>query len=515
MNIEKAKDLIAFCYLLVVENYTDLFLNNYEDNSNIHLERIQEYSDKYKCSRHFSELLKHIYSQCRYISKREIIDIIEKNVVELFELLKKNPDYLPIIIITKSQINKSNLFFTLYFLKRFYENYRIRFPYAFNTVNDIFSNMIIETHTGSTFGTFKNITLRDEYKDVFRGKTLILILTDDFLYSGKQLAGHLVRGSGAPLTKMDNPMKKNKYDGKMSFNTAVKFFINIIGLTDNANNLIRNEFDYPDNHLILPKAIIRENIYFSDIISKLDKDYIYNHDLLILQKNHIDNNIEIKSELNYMMYQDNLTLIIPFHKYPDYISTVQFLCGIKTFNNNFIVDYKKFSDKYPIFKDQIDDLIFIEGSKLINNIDPAINEQLKTIIDTGRIPENIKWLYKCDSVIDSNMVKLIDSCDIDKTYNLFNCQDVCTSSAFYKNIIYKVHGVPLAAAPIDLGGALTDSVTPVTIDLGFENYRRSNKIFQNAYSYDEYMDRYVNKQYGGKDIYYENKQKYLKINMSL
>jgi hypothetical protein len=501
MTIKMAEDLIAFCYYFLIEqNYHNLDLNSFDDISMINFDRIDEYSRKYQHTRKFTQLIKELYSKYRYISKKEIIDIIDKNIKELYELLSTNSKYIPIIIITNESFKKSNIFFTAYFLKRFYEMYRIKIPYAFSTVSDIFKNMINKSQDAISFGTFKNITLKDEYELEFKDKTLIIILCDDFSYSGSQLSGHLVKGSGKPLPKIIKPTimnQNNNYNGKMQFDTNVKFFFNIIGLTNKAETLIRNEFDYPDLHIILPKSIIKNSIILNDILKGFTPEHIYDNDIFILHNSY--DYITIQSQFYQICADVDLALVLPFHKYPDYVSTVQFLCKFKTLKDQIIIDQNKLNDIYPSFKSTI-----INHKKFYIDtfFNPEMCDKLKTAISTGIIPEDINWLYKYEPEIDTQFIKLIDSCEIDNTNYSLDCNDLCESASFYKKIKYTLDGKLLS----------DDDKIYENIYSIFTKYILTNKITQNGYTYDEYMTRSKNRQYGGKDKYYENKQMYLKIN---
>ena len=517
MNIESGKNYISFCYQILALNNDKIDINKYDENMRIQIEKLYDF--KQKCCKKFINFIKQIYDKHIYISKKEVIDIYNKNNEELYNLLISNPDYMPIIMMPDVNLSKSNIFFTLYFLKFFYEKYGIKFPYAFSRISDIFENMIEKKSGVEVYGTFKNITLKEEFREEFRDKTLIFIIIDDFSYSGNQLAGHLVCGKFGPLDKKKLDMS-SIYDGKMQFDTKIKYYLNIIGMTDTAEKLIKNEFEYPDLHLIIPKAIIKVTAKFSDILKSFTDQYIIENDLYILRFHGPKNNgkIGISSEFyNIFKTNEELSLVIPFHKYPDIVSTVQFLCAFRTYDNSYIVDHNQFCILYPLFKEKLRELVFNKG---FINIDDIVNFEmyikLDNILKTGKVDKDIKWLTKCDNKNDSEMIKLIESCNIDKTHKIFNCNKICPS--FYSTIDYvtdlkeiktKVLQTKLIVAKDVSTNIVYDE--PITFKVIFRNYELENKIIQNEYSYGEYIEKSKHRMVGGFLEYHDNKQKYTNL----
>jgi hypothetical protein len=287
---------------------------------------------------------------------------------------------------------------------------------------------------------FNNLLFKDP---VFNDKKVILILCDDFSYSGNQLSGHLSASQGNSIKEwfqqdniqigFDESIKKN-----------IKYYLNIIGLTNEAEEKIRNELYEPQLNLILPTARRTYNSRIGDIIKRIDKQTINSNNFYVIIKD--NEKLIVVPQFNAIFkdeIKNNLTVVYQSIKYPDAQSTSNILCRIAGSDNKKYINYDIFNSFYP---DALKDGEPFELNSIIND-KPIL---LKKIIDNWDNWDNlsdISWLGKCKKIEKhyikyfekDSWIKLFDTCDYDDSKKI-NCMRICSNRAFYKKINYKYNG---------------------------------------------------------------------------
>ena len=103
----------TLCYDFIEKNIQLFDLKQYDQNHSINLELLDNYVGKQTCSEKYFELLKYIYKQSTYIGCDTFIQIYTSNIKELNE---RFADKEIILLFPYLELNKSNYFFTLYFI---------------------------------------------------------------------------------------------------------------------------------------------------------------------------------------------------------------------------------------------------------------------------------------------------------------------------------------------------------------------------------------------------------------
>ena len=353
-----------------------------------------------------------------------------------------NKNYHPVLIVSKSALNKSNVFFSLYFLKILNMKGRT-ITHVYETIDD---------------------ALRDMAEIVPSGKRCLIIFCDDFSYSGKQLADHI------------NSPYKNK---KVERNDNIKYYLNIIGWTFGAKNRIISEFEKSEDSLIIgtnsisisEKASENSVLHFVEnyLVDKFGpvmfKEYgsklfhlidcyslTYDYDKIIFSS---------LFGSQFISHSKDTSLIYLFNKYPDETSTINNLCRIigaipktSTLNVENFVKIFEINEIQFVECFNSDLLIFIKNMckiKGVPHVDSAAKTYMYQILGAfkGGNQNMLSWIDICDEVRGDyiikneygNWIKTINNADYKDgavDYENYNgqCYDHVIKS-FYKGIQYK------------------------------------------------------------------------------
>ena len=329
-------NLINNLYRLIDQNIDFIQdLKQHNNQSNVSLDSIDEYKEKQQCANTYYTFIKNFLSNITYVSCDKFISIIDKNINELIELIDK-PNVIPILVVTNSTMGKSNFFYNLYFLNEMRKKNK-KLEYAYGNILEIMND--------DYSGIKNNLGIDIE-------KNIILIYCDDISYSGSQLSFQI----SAEESGIFYMTRTDAGKGKMPLNPKIKFFINLVGILPDALSKIENEFANKDN-LIIPNSTIRfKNDKVENILKKLG-NYRTN-DCIILRKNDNEDEIELSSMMDEYFVNNNkttkdiksvmaLSLVYPFHKYPDAQSTFGNLCRIKGIKKDEkIINIDKFIEKF-------------------------------------------------------------------------------------------------------------------------------------------------------------------------
>ena len=409
-------ELVTACYKLLNENIDKIHLD-YEDDK-LNTQNIEDYGNAQPSTKKFMSLMKFIIDKTVYIPVDEFKKRIDTNIDEIKDLTD-NQDYEPVVIIPNSDFDRSYTFFTLYLLKKLQEK-NIKIKYAF-IENDIVDHIK---------------KLSKVYKA--KNKKLLIILSDDYSYSGQQIQYRLYKN----LIKIDN----------------VKYYINIAGLTETALEAIitGNPYDNSNkdnkDYIIFPKNIrIDKPLTFYNIIEEIEKekgknyqDYINENNFYVIEKQ--NDNIIVKRQFEFIMYKyfDAFqNIIYSFLKYPDERSFTKNLCRIPAYDEKYYIDYdefKKVYDKKLIkYTDDLKDIITDanEYKEIVSNLDS----------NNSKLPLWIKQCPKTNEkyiIQDTNKnywITLFNNCDYSNIDpNNFSCITICNKRAFYKFIEYTYNG---------------------------------------------------------------------------
>jgi hypothetical protein len=430
-------------YRLLLENLHLFDLKKYDIDYSPDIDAITDYFKTQKINKcgiydHYYNLLLELTKSIKYISCDEFIDIYNKNFNQLLSLSQEG--YILVFIIPNIKIGKSNFYFLLYTLSLFHK-LGVRIHHIYENIDNILSNIVINNK-------------------------ILLIITDDFSYSGSQINNN--------LKKFIITLDEHEYE--------IKYFLNIIGLTQLSKKNIIESLQYK-KILIIPKHIIyidETNKSYS-IESFLD-NYLKSNfgDLSIKVKNAKLNitdiiylldvynlNITEKSikfedtlfDFDYMFETGNLIYL--FSKYPDATSVVQQLCRIKINNkpslniNKFIKEFNldiiQFIKLFKEYKNLKDILIKVTNNDIAECI---INEITNSYLSKVYIPYD--WIEWCDRIKDKkyiinydnyDLIKTIINIDYSKKFNKKNnsfslgCHDIIP--AFYNIIEYRLDSILL------------------------------------------------------------------------
>lgn len=322
--MEKSKINSNNCYDFIDTN-KELFDNLKEYNMDHEFNRdlFINYIDSQKCSPKYFNLIKYLYENHTYISYDMALKQFTDNISELEE--KYNEKELIVVFIQKES-HKSNYYFTLYFLYLYRKLTGKKIEYVF----------------------FEENISMDGFKNP------LLIICDDFIYSGNQITKNI-----------------KKLFLCSCLNKKLQLFLHIIGRTEISShkfNSIENvEIIYPEKLFIEKKTIlsllcdkINENEKKSDFHldqdgslstddQKMIEDYIIDNDMYIL--NVEEKKLYVTGQLYNSFEYLGLSLIYLFFKYPDNLSTITTMCGIKDYKNVYTINYDIFTKK--INKDKI------------------------------------------------------------------------------------------------------------------------------------------------------------------
>ncbi len=419
MSIKSIKDL---CYQLVEEN-KDLFnLKQFDVDNSQNLELINEFVTAQTCCKKYFSLVKEMLELVRYISCDEFLEIFNNNLNQLIDLI--NSGYQPVIITTRDSISKSNIYYCLYLLYMLQQK-GITINHFYETTNDILNeqrNNLKPVVIEELKKTFKpSSTAQTSQQFVPKA---VLIYSDDVSYSGNQLSGHV---NPHPIFGLAGYEYDINIPSTLSPN--IKFFLNIVGLLPSAYTQVRRQFGNPDNNLIIPTSVLRfssndpyvsvEN-FFNFKYGRNWRNIIKLNDCYILTKKVETNIIILTPVLNYEYNFNNqsildLSLVIPFNKYPDGQSTFGKLCyirskqpGLVTLNiDNFLTTFGKTSEDFLRFYNT-------DLNTMLRNLDiPKYETIIKNLYNNFDDHELLKkclipWIDICSNTDEFNGESVIN-----------------------------------------------------------------------------------------------------------
>ena len=260
-------------------------------------------------SKPFWNFYEYLYKNIIYISNSKITEQYENNAKEIHDLYtNKSINILDchLVLILTEEVDKSNYYFTLYFLYL----YKKLYPNDYQHIE-----VILETEM--KIGTKNRYPGEDRINFQYYSNHTIYIMTDDFCYSGEQMN-----------TEINTHVQKNNYPHlthAQNKNKNFSVYINVVGMTSIALKLLNN------NHkikLYIPQqCIIINNATYNDIFDKYCKEYNYT-----IQSEAVDmfcftkDNINPRSFNEELKIDKNMPLIYLSFKYPDYISIAPYLC---------------------------------------------------------------------------------------------------------------------------------------------------------------------------------------------
>jgi len=347
-----------FMYKLVEENKELLNFKNIESDKNfiklnkIDLTEINNYLEQNQsCSKKYMEYIQYLYSHTAFFDYDMIFTQLELNMNELSTTYS---DYTHILCVpdsNNSALNKSCVFYMLYFLNKYKEKFG-NFPRIYSH-----HNLILE------------IKKQEQDKK-------LLIFCDDVIYSGMQII--------KDMNGYINSINQNMY-----------IYLNIFGFTQlainnmyknfNNFNIIYNSNTKPFNQTKLNKIILPSNLNpLNNSIYQITKNFINDKNIsfieFLLTYNIIyaSTNEEIYCKLNEIIKYFNTHLIYLIYKFPDGLSTFPDLCHFYTFGEGMInLDYSKVYNDYNFGIDSLPNII----NNLFNtfNMNPQINILLENI----------------------------------------------------------------------------------------------------------------------------------------
>ena len=436
-----SSEMALYCYKIINLNEENLDLSKYPDDSALLLNNIDKYNKIQNCSANYMNVLKDIYSKYVYISKSSIIYTLNENCNEIIELVE-TMNYVPVVIMTNEIVDKSNIFFTLYFLNQYKKKTGKEINFVYEKTSDLFNfgDCVKITDTNlCKKEDFENVSYRESEEHLFLSKKTLIIFCDDFSYSGSQL--------NINMTGLDSTISVHDYKISFRYSIAknVLFFLNIVGYTRDAYLKIKSVFSNSLQNVKFARRCIERNVRLQDIINDylrtklmINNNYIKDNDFYVMEK--IDGKIIVKPQFKEAFDKiDNLTMIYPFHKYPDIISTTSVLCRIKTMENKYYFDLSEFKKIYPRINTLIKSEEDFDLFKILRH-EPAIKFLLDNWNDDTQM-NRFPWIKKC-SHIDNDMlilyegeywIKMMKNCQYDSDWSPMSCNYKCIDS-FYKFI---------------------------------------------------------------------------------
>ncbi len=343
----------------------------------------------------------------QYVSCDTFIRILNLNMDEIVRLVGTE-SYEPVLITTDDSLQKSNIFYSLYMLKHLRDRGII--------INHIYPFIKSVSEPPDESKNLLNDRGDIKIPGIPLDKKVLLILCDDISYSGTQISGHINKSSfGVPNYYPDYGLFN-----KIVLNPRIKIFLNVVGLLPPADNLIRSQFTNLSN-LIIPTNIIRftGNLSVNDIINLKAREsgltvnnYKKLNDCWVLLRSGSTIKLESKfSAENSLNSQSSteLSLVYPFQKYPDGLSTYSKLCYIKTFNGMLTLNVENFLREFNITPDifcrnisdnvSLNDLLRDCG---VGNHDSIVSNIISNY-DNQVVISGINWLNGCGISTNENV----------------------------------------------------------------------------------------------------------------
>jgi hypothetical protein len=459
-------------YDFIENNKNILNLVNYSKDTNIDMNIINEHQIKQECSIKYLNFIKKILENVKVFEYNEIMQILRNNIIYLNELITRE-NYIPILIMTSSALEKSNIYFSLLFLKYYETFFNKKIKYIFPGIR-----MLIDERGNRCF--FDN-------NDHFLNQKLLFILCDDISYSGSQLSSHI------------NPEKNNIF-GDASLELDPKFIYNVFGNKDDAiflniiaylkkakDKIMRNfEGAEMQKKVIFGNNLKPLNINLKIILDKLANEekktidkLIAENDLYILQYNSSKKIFCIKRvfydefQINFKKDDEDkkknkieLSLIYPFFKFPDDLSTVQMLCRLENYKNNiYAIDMEKLKNNhnYHDIYDKIANNTSLElnindilKSNEIQNLKTWRESEWEYDDDEEDSANRPEWLVKCKKNGNSKYIPILKTIS-SKHENLKitgRCNDYAIDS-FYKSLKWNPEET------IDIYSSLLSNILPI------------------------------------------------------
>ena len=171
----------------------------------------------------------------------------------------------------------------------------------------------------------------------YDNKHTIYIITDDFCYSGSQMAIEIQKLFDCyeypHLQISDNENNEN-----------FSIYVNVVGMTNISSEHLKTIFQVK---LIIPdKCYIVADVTYNGIFNKYCKEYNYD-----IKHKSVDmyyftmNDITFRSFTDKLIPDKDLSLIYLSFKYPDKVSTIPYLCYFPQRSNIYFIAYNDYNNK--------------------------------------------------------------------------------------------------------------------------------------------------------------------------
>ena len=410
-----------------IDNHLDLFnLNTLVQDHSIDFNCLKRYIAYQRTpkTKEFWDFYLYLYESIVYIPNETIIRQFKKNALELNSLSKEvREDGKPtkLYFIISHFREKSNFYFGLYFLFL----YRNMFRSDYKELQIIDQQDLYDDNNYNGMSV-NLITFHPESFSIY-------IFTDDVCYSGDQMNDLIY-----DFYRQDMfPHTRHQLDD-------FEIYLNVVGMSSKAKTLFDLVFYKP---IIPSNCYIIDNVTYSSVYSKYcDKKnfHYYVNDINIFYFTKDD--LKLHSFLNTLMptqFEEQPLIYLSF-KYPDYISTVQFMCYFTHSSNKYFIKESDFPE------------LCIEGQIKFgeNNevIEPTLQQSDLTVDQFKKQCLSFDWIFQLkDSKVfkktypncmytdknDNDILKLIKNCNFEimDTYDLPQCGDFCYKP-FYKKKAY-------------------------------------------------------------------------------
>ena len=406
------------------------------------LKRFIDFQSEEPMSKKFWDFYRFLYESIIYISNDTITRQYTRNAIELHELSKngmKHPDEpdepwkeCNIVLILPKNKEKSNYYFTLYFLyiyrKHFHNDYK---------------DLKVMTETDFETATVSDKKYSEDNCILFDDtKYTIFVVTDDFCYSGDQL-----------YEKITDYQSTQSFFQKQENKHLLFTYANVIGLTSIASR----SFTFFIQNIMIPSKcyIVRDNTY-DDILKKYyetRKLSEYDFDLFYFTQ---ENNVQTFSLLQKLIPHNPATLVYLSFKYPDGVSTIQNMCYFFVNKGTFFISCDEYRLRHNIKMQHGYDkrsVIVAAPSLTVPGLSPEEFEhecsllpwvfEMKDISEFGTVfPQYVHTTDRNN--VQVKLLKLMNNCDYDYTFvnsdryfdiNNPKCNDFCYNP-FYKEYQY-------------------------------------------------------------------------------
>lgn len=384
-------NISELCYDFIRQNESLFNLSQYDLDHSMNFELLDNYTTNQSCSEKYFQLLSYIYRQSTYITCENFIQHYTFNIIELNENFN---DKEIIVLFPYLDINKSNFFLTLYFL------------YLYNSILSKQINYVFYYKR-----TDKKLNAID-ISALTLTKEPLLIVCDDFLYSGGQLSLSI---ANLPIICSSSINiyacivgTTSKATDKFSKENLIKLGKNDYDEEEEEEEPVNCSYDviFPRNNLVIDtslKTILRDKMIteglYNDTMrpNKQIYDYILLNDMYILEI--INDNLYAVGQFSKLYYNLNNTLIYLFFKYPDLISTVLTMCVLNQYLNTYTVSIDKLVSPISVKRYPTNDNKLIHNFEITQDLfeHPQDLEELKQNLKNSTPIDLTKfgWLQKC------------------------------------------------------------------------------------------------------------------------